>query len=84
MKSVGMVRKVDELGRIVLPIELRRTLEIDVKDPLEIFVDGKQIVLQKYQPDVEKQDVIKALEVMAGKLDPKGADVISRAIDLIK
>ena len=48
MKSTGIVRKVDELGRIVLPIELRRTLNIDVKDSLEIYVDGPQIILKKY------------------------------------
>lgn len=84
MKSVGIVRKVDELGRIVLPVELRRSLEIDVKDALEIFVDGKQIVLQKYQPDVERQAVIIALEEVAREADPKAADAISRAIDLIK
>ena len=48
MKSTGIVRKVDELGRIVLPIELRRTLNIAVKDSLEIYVDGPQIVLKKY------------------------------------
>jgi transcriptional pleiotropic regulator of transition state genes len=51
MKSTGVVRKVDGLGRIVLPIELRRSLDIDVKDPLEIYVDGEQIILKKYQPD---------------------------------
>ena len=50
MKSTGIVRKVDELGRIVLPIELRRTLDIDVKDPLEIYVNEESIVLKKYQP----------------------------------
>ena len=50
MKSTGIVRKVDELGRIVLPIELRRTLEIAEKDALEIYVDGEQIILKKYQP----------------------------------
>jgi len=50
MKSTGIVRKVDELGRIVLPIELRRTLDIEVRDPLEIYVDGNQIVLKKYEP----------------------------------
>ena len=50
MKSTGIVSRVDELGRIVLPIELRRTLGIDVKDALEIFVDGNQIVLNKYEP----------------------------------
>lgn len=50
MKSTGIVRKVDELGRIVLPIELRRTLDIEVKDSLEIYVDGSQIILKKYEP----------------------------------
>ena len=50
MKSTGIVRKVDELGRIVLPIELRRTLDIAEKDSLEIYVDGASIILKKYQP----------------------------------
>ncbi|MGL4791031.1 MAG: AbrB/MazE/SpoVT family DNA-binding domain-containing protein [Anaerotignaceae bacterium] len=50
MKSTGIVRKVDELGRVVLPIELRRSLNIDVKDSLEIFVDDERIVLKKYEP----------------------------------
>ena len=46
MKATGIVRKVDELGRIVLPMELRKTLKIDIKDPLEIFVNGDQIILK--------------------------------------
>lgn len=50
MKSTGIVRKVDELGRIVLPIELRRTLGIEEKDRIEIIVDGESIILRKYQP----------------------------------
>lgn len=50
MKSTGIVRKVDELGRIVLPIELRRTLEIAEKDALEIYVDGSTIVLKSSGP----------------------------------
>ncbi|GAB6153472.1 AbrB/MazE/SpoVT family DNA-binding domain-containing protein [Desulfosporosinus burensis] len=50
MKSTGIVRKVDELGRIVLPIELRRTLGIDEKDALEIYVDQERIILKKYEP----------------------------------
>lgn len=50
MKATGIVRKVDELGRIVLPIELRRTLDIEEKDPLEIYVDGETILLKKYAP----------------------------------
>ena len=49
MKATGIVRKVDELGRIVLPIELRRTLGIAERDPLEIYVDGDTIVVKKYQ-----------------------------------
>lgn len=49
MKATGIVRKVDELGRIVLPIELRRTLGIAEKDSLEIYVSGETIVLKKYQ-----------------------------------
>lgn len=49
MKSTGITRKVDVLGRIVLPVELRRSLEINIGDPLEIFVDEDQIILKKYQ-----------------------------------
>jgi transcriptional pleiotropic regulator of transition state genes len=50
MKSTGIVRKVDELGRVVIPIELRRTMNIHEKDALEIFVDGERIILKKYEP----------------------------------
>lgn len=50
MKSTGIVRKVDELGRVVIPIELRRTLRIAEKDALEIYVDGEKIILKKYEP----------------------------------
>lgn len=50
MKSTGIIRKVDELGRIVLPIELRRTLDIAERDELEIYMEGDSIVLQKFEP----------------------------------
>ena len=50
MKSTGIVRKVDELGRVVIPIELRRTLGIEEKDSLEIYVEGERIILRKYEP----------------------------------
>ena len=50
LKSTGMVRKVDELGRVVLPKEIRTMLGIDKKDPLEIFISGESIILKKYQP----------------------------------
>lgn len=49
MKSTGIVRKVDELGRIVIPMEIRRTLNIAEKDPLEIYVDSDRIILRKYE-----------------------------------
>lgn len=49
MKSTGIVRKVDELGRIVIPIELRNQFDIAEKDPIEIFVDGSSIILKKYE-----------------------------------
>ena len=51
MKSTGIIRKVDELGRIVVPIELRNKLNINVKDEVEIYVDGTSIVLKKYEPN---------------------------------
>ena len=50
MKSTGIIRKVDDLGRIVLPIELRRTLDIAERDELESFMESDRIVLRKYEP----------------------------------
>lgn len=50
MKATGIVRKVDELGRIVIPIELRRNLNIKIHDPIEIYVDEDYIMLRKYEP----------------------------------
>lgn len=50
MKATGIVRKVDELGRVVLPIELRRTLDIGERDALEIYVDDDAVILKKYAP----------------------------------
>ena len=50
MKATGIVRKVDELGRIVLPIELRRTIGLNIKDPLEIYVEKDSVILKPYKP----------------------------------
>lgn len=50
MKSTGIVRPVDNLGRVVLPIELRRVLDIDKDSALEVYVDDDSIILKKYQP----------------------------------
>lgn len=67
MKSIGIVRSVDNLGRIVLPIELRRTLNIAEKDPLEIYVDGSNIVLKKYRTSCIFCDSTKNVVVFKGK-----------------
>lgn len=48
MKSTGIVRRIDDLGRVVLPVELRRTLKLEVHDPLEIYIEGDTVVLRKY------------------------------------
>lgn len=50
MKSTGIIRKVDELGRVVIPIELRRNLNIDIKDGLEIYTEEDMIILKKHEP----------------------------------
>ncbi|MEK9198826.1 AbrB/MazE/SpoVT family DNA-binding domain-containing protein [Ureibacillus sp. FSL E2-3493] len=85
MKSTGIVRKVDELGRLVIPKELRKTLGIGEKDPIEIFIDGHQIILQKYAPNEEKEEVIKKLNTLRNQIkNPNAQDVINRAINLIK
>ena len=51
MKSIGIVRRIDELGRVVIPIELRNKFGISEKDPIEIYVEGSTIVLKKYEPN---------------------------------
>ena len=67
MKSTGIVRKIDELGRIVLPIELRRTLEIGERDALEIYVEGSSVVLKKFRPSCVFCDGSKDIEPYKGK-----------------
>ena len=67
MKSTGIVRKVDELGRIVLPIEMRRTLDIAEKDALEIYVEGNAVILKKYKPSCIFCDSNKDIVQFKGK-----------------
>ena len=67
MKATGIVRKVDELGRIVLPIEMRRTLDIGEKDALEIYVEGSSVILKKYKPSCVFCDATKDITVFKGK-----------------
>ena len=51
MKSTGIIRRMDELGRVVIPIEIRNQFNIAEKDPIEIYVDGSSIVLKKFEPN---------------------------------
>ncbi len=87
MKSTGIVRKVDELGRVVIPIELRRTLGINEKDALEIYVDDEKIILKKYKPSMTCQitgDVSDDnLNINGGKLilSKEGAEVVMKEIE---
>ena len=67
MKATGIVRKVDELGRVVIPIELRRIHGIEVKDSLEIFVDGENIILRKYEPACIFCGQAKDISIFSGK-----------------
>ena len=67
MKSTGIVRRVDELGRIVIPAELRRTLEIGEKEAMEICVEGSAIVLRKYRPACVFCDSTRNSSVFRGK-----------------
>lgn len=68
MKSTGIVRKVDELGRVVIPIELRTQYNIQEKDPMEIFVDGNSIILKKYEKSCLFCGNTKKLSEYKGKL----------------
>lgn len=67
MKATGIVRKVDKLGRIVLPVELRNTLDIAISDPIEIYVDGEFILLKKYAPQCIFCGNAKDVENVRGK-----------------
>ena len=86
IKSTGIVRKVDELGRVVIPIELRRTLGINEKDALEIYVDDDKIILKKYMPNMtcaitgEVSD--QNFRLAGGKLilSPEGAEILLKEI----
>ncbi|GGE56632.1 transition state regulator Abh [Pullulanibacillus camelliae] len=87
MKSTGVVRKVDELGRVVIPIELRRTLGIEIKDPLEIYMDSDKIILKKYKPAMTCQITGEVsddnLSLSNGKLilSREGAEIVKNEID---
>lgn len=68
MKSTGIIRRVDELGRVVIPIELRNKFGIAEKDPIEIYVDGSSIILRKFEPNCIFCGNSKKLSEYKGKL----------------
>jgi len=83
MRSTGIVRRVDELGRIVLPIELRKTFGISEKDALEIFTDGDKIILQKYQPaDIFTGEMDELVEYLGKKVSVASIRQLCRIANL--
>lgn len=72
MKATGIVRQIDQMGRVVLPKELRKTLGIEDGTPLEIFVYGGRIILQKYQPYAYTVGELKEALIAAAKDAGKG------------
>lgn len=86
MKATGIVRNLDNLGRVTLPIELRRNLNLDIKDPVEIFVEDDKIVLRKYEPsDVftgVKDDLIEYQGKMISKKTIKELAILAKIIQV--
>ena len=78
MKSTGIVRKIDELGRVVIPKELRKTLNIGEGDPIGFYVEGEQIILKKYEPNC----------IFCGQADEiinyKGKNICRKCLEQIK
>ena len=67
MKSTGVVRKIDEMGRVVIPMEIRRTLDIKDGDSLEIYIDKEDIIFRKYQPSCIFCGNCENIEFLLGK-----------------
>lgn len=83
MKSTGIVRKLDELGRITLPIELRRNLDVNERDPLEIFVDEERIILKKYNPsDIFTGEMNDLVEYKGKKVSKSSIIELAKLADL--
>lgn len=84
MKDTGVIRKVDELGRFTLPMELRRKLNIEVGDPLEVFVDDESIILKKYvASDIFTGDTEDLIEFNGKKVSKKTIFQLAKAAGLL-
>lgn len=89
MKATGITRKVDELGRIVIPKELRKTLKIDIKDPIEIFTEEDSIILKKYESNmtciITGEISSKNVSLFNGKIivSLEGAELLAKELEKI-
>ncbi len=86
MKATGMTRKVDELGRIVIPKEIRRNLGIEEKDSLEIFTEGSNLILRKYEPVSENKirTQVELEKLLSDLTLEEQKRVVQAAINLLK
>lgn len=88
MKATGIVRRIDDLGRVVIPKEIRRTLRLREGDPLEIFVTDGGVLFKKYQPELLYEESID--EIIKSLLDdydvdcPEAMDLLKQAKDILK
>lgn len=83
MKDTGVVRKIDELGRFTLPMELRRKMNIEVGDPLEVFVDEESIILRKYiASDIFTGNTEDLIEYQGKKISKKTIFELAQLIGL--
>lgn len=85
MKNIGIVRNLDEVGRITLPIEIRRSLELQQDDPVEIIQEGNRIILTKYQPcDIFSGDTEELIEFHGKKVSKKNIEAMAKLAGLIE
>lgn len=85
MKALGIVRKIDELGRIVIPMEVRRTQGWDVGQPMEFFMDNNKLVIQSYEGERKKEEAISKLEKLReGATIGNGREEIDAVINYLK
>lgn len=84
MKATGMIRGIDNLGRVVIPMEIRRNLGISSGDPLEIFTDNEgHIMLKKYDPSPKIVNQVKMLQDMINNNTNYDPEVINKAVGLL-
>ena len=84
MKALGIVRKIDDLGRVVIPKEVRKSQGWESGHAMEMFMDGNKLVLQSYEDVREKQELIETLEKLRGTVSLENVHEINSVIDYLK